>query len=320
MLLSEVQSLHIELTTKCNARCPMCLRNISGYPFNAGYPLTELLFSDYKSILSTDFLTQIRMVTFSGNLGDFSVAKDADKILHYTADYVSDIVVSTNASTRTPEWWAGLVRDNVMIQFCIDGLSDTHSLYRLQTNYDKILENAQAFINAGGNAQWKMVKFKHNEHQIDDARKLSKKLGFTSFELIDHGRNQGAVYDTNGDFKYWIGDGDGRDNTPVVDYEIKSTLEAKINVDSTKKINCKYHLNGNQIYIAGDGTIYPCCFTGVFPDTMAHPGNEQLKNIVNKNNALEYPLEECLMWFDDLYKQWDSTEKPTACLLTCSNQ
>ena len=102
MNIDNIRNLHIELTTKCNARCPMCLRNVAGYPYNAGYPLTELSLQDYKSILSPAFLKQIEIVNFNGNLGDFSVANDASEILHYTADNVGQVQVETNGGVRTP--------------------------------------------------------------------------------------------------------------------------------------------------------------------------------------------------------------------------
>ena len=59
-----------------------------------------------------------------------------------------------------------------------------------------------------------------------------------------------------------------------------------------------------EIYIAADGTVYPCCFLGYYPQTMQHPGNEQLKEMVMENNALEYSLEHCLKWFEQVEASW----------------
>jgi len=142
----------------------MCIRNISGYPYNAGYPLAEIYYDDYKKIFSPTFLKHINKVNFNGNLGDFGVAQDADKILHYTADYVTEIQVETNGGMRTEKWWANLAMDNVEIIFALDGFEDTHSLYRIGTTYNKVLSNALAFIKNGGNATWKMIAFEHNKH------------------------------------------------------------------------------------------------------------------------------------------------------------
>ena len=52
--LADVRQIQIELTTRCNARCPMCMRNYRGVDYNSGYPLCELSLSDFKKILTPD--------------------------------------------------------------------------------------------------------------------------------------------------------------------------------------------------------------------------------------------------------------------------
>ena len=64
--LSEVRQVQIELTTRCNARCPMCVRNYRGMEFNSGYPVTELTLDNIKQILPVSFLKQL---TSGPNLG-----------------------------------------------------------------------------------------------------------------------------------------------------------------------------------------------------------------------------------------------------------
>ena len=65
--------------------------------------------------------------------------------------------------------------------FAIDGLEDTNHLYRVNTNFNKIMENAKAFINAGGLARWDFIAFAHNEHQIEEAKALAEQMGFVKF-------------------------------------------------------------------------------------------------------------------------------------------
>ena len=45
------------------------------------------------------------------------------------------------------------------------------------------MENAQAFINAGGRARWDYIAFAHNEHQIDEARQLAEDMGFLHLDI-----------------------------------------------------------------------------------------------------------------------------------------
>ena len=42
-------------------------------------------------------------------------------------------------------------------------------------------DDMKSFIGAGGAAQWEYLVFKHNQHQVDDAKKLAIELGFKGF-------------------------------------------------------------------------------------------------------------------------------------------
>ena len=53
---SEIKTIHLEITAKCNASCPMCIRNICGGAVNPKLPLTELSLADIQKILPIDFL------------------------------------------------------------------------------------------------------------------------------------------------------------------------------------------------------------------------------------------------------------------------
>jgi hypothetical protein len=160
------------------------MRNYRGLDFNAGYPETELTLDNIKQILPVEFLKQLTQgVWFNGNLGDFGLARDAQEIVHWLADHSVPVYINSNASMRTPEWWARLARPGVRVGFAIDGLADTHSLYRVGTDFDIVIRNAKSFIRSGGNAEWVFIKFKHNEHQVESAEALSKSMGFERFQF-----------------------------------------------------------------------------------------------------------------------------------------
>jgi MoaA/NifB/PqqE/SkfB family radical SAM enzyme len=327
--IRDISQVQIELTTRCNARCPMCMRNYRGLDYNSGYPDTELTLNNIKQILSTEFLTQLTQgVSFNGNLGDFGMAKEAQEIVHWLVNQNVSVYINSNASMRTSDWWARLAHPLVKIGFALDGLDDTHSLYRLDTNWNKVIENACAYIQAGGYAIWRFIPFDHNRHQEQACRDLAEELGFAEFENIDEGRNRGPVYSRIGKFSHWLGE----PFTPkekITPPDIKSMLESHVTwfdyrtVKSNKdtqplKLICQ-HKRIQEIYISADGTVWPCCFLGFYPATMKHPGNEQLLPLVKENNALEYDLAHCVAWFDQVEATWNKNSIADGRLYGCVN-
>ena len=322
LTIAEIEQLQIELTTRCNARCPMCMRNYRGLEYNSGYPITELSLADIKKILSPEFLKNKRIL-FNGNLGDFGLAKDGIGIVKYLVENeVSIINIYTNGSMRTPDWWAQLALPKVKVGFALDGLADTHSLYRQDTNWHAVIKNAQAFIAAGGQAIWRFIPFNHNQHQEAECRQMAKDLGFIAFDNIGTGRDNGPVYTRTGDFTHWLGD-PWHDREPdiasmvqshITWYDYKTTKSSK---DITPlDIGCN-HKRNKELYIAANGEVYPCCYLGYYPQTMNHPGNEQLKPLINRNNAIEHPIEECIKWFDAVEETWDKPSVAEGRLYAC---
>lgn len=323
--LSEIHFLHIELTTKCNARCPMCMRNYRGVDYNSGYPDAELTLENIQHILTPEVLKTIVHIDFNGNLGDFSVARDGAEIVQYLVSHDIDITINTNGSLRPKTWWQKLASPKVTIGFALDGLADTHALYRQDTNWDRIIENAQAYIAAGGRAIWRFVPFDHNRHQEAECRRLAKEMGFISFENIYDGRDAGPVYTRSGEFSHWLGP--AGDVPPIKDM-LQSHITwfdsktVKINKDTPElNIHCRHKIC-HEIYIAADGTVYPCCYLGFYPHSMNHPGNQELVQLVAENNALEYPLAHCLDWFDRVEQSWNQASvrdgRTFQCVNTCN--
>lgn len=341
--LQDIRHVQVELTTRCNARCPMCMRNYRGMEYNSGYPITELSLAQFQHIFSPEFLAQLiapepaqdgfvpryhgtRGITFNGNLGDFASAKDAAEIVEYLVLHKIPVRINTNGSLRNTDWWRQLAQPGVVVGFALDGLADTHSLYRQDTDWHRIIANARAFIEAGGSAWWRFIPFDHNRHQEQACRDMAQELGFARFENIHDGRNTGPVFSRTGEYSYQIGTDSGpADHKP----KIKDLLENHVTWFNHKTIKspkdtielnlrCQHKIN-REIYIAADGSVYPCCYLGFYPETMHHPGNSQTKQLVRENNALEYDLAHCLAWFDRVEQTWKQHSIAQGRLYQCVN-
>jgi sulfatase maturation enzyme AslB (radical SAM superfamily) len=282
--------------------------------------------ADINHILKPDFLQQLTSgVTFNGNLGDFGLAHDALDIVAYLSNY-TQVHINTNGSMRTPQWWAELAQYKPIVGFALDGLEDTHHLYRQDTNWHTIIKNAQAFISAGGTAVWRFIPFDHNRHQEQACKDLAREMGFFRFENIDEGRNRGPVYSRTGEFSHYLGK-PYEANNPAPD--VKPLLESHITWFDAKTVECDkdtqplklicQHKRQQELYITADGHVFPCCFLGFYPDTMNHPGNKQLLPLVKENNALENSLEHCMEWFDSVEATWAKNSIAEGRLYGCVN-
>lgn len=192
---NELEQMHIELTNACNAACPMCVRFFNNSPLTRpDLEIGQITLDKFKEYFPPEVIKRCKLILFCGVHGDPCVAKDVLEICEYIASVSKTTAVrmNTNGGMRKPDWWTKLgalfskfPRSSHsaywQLTFSIDGLEDTNHIYRRNVVWKNLIENVKAFINAGGSASWDYLIFEHNEHQIQDAMKLSKELGFTEF-------------------------------------------------------------------------------------------------------------------------------------------
>ena len=220
---NEFSQLHIELTNACNAACPMCTRHHLNSPLiRPDLELEQITIDKFQKYFPPEVIEKMQIILFCGVHGDPGMAKDLYEICEYISKCNKETAVriNTNGGMRNPEFWskmgtlfAAQRQDHWRweITWSIDGLEDTNHLYRRNVVWKKVIENAQAFIDAGGYANWDYLIFKHNEHQIDEAKELSKKMGFAYFYPkkslgVDDGQKlvRMPALSREGQLEYWI--------------------------------------------------------------------------------------------------------------------
>lgn len=322
----EINHLHLELSSLCNARCPYCPRNFQGYPANMGYTETNLDLETVQKILPKEILSKVTFILVNGNFGDFVMNPQSVEILQYfreTAGTDCKIEVHTNGGARDRHFWHRLGELGIRIHFGIDGLADTNHLYRQDTSFDLIMKNVQAFIDAGGHAIWGMTLFDHNRHQLTDVTALAAQMGFSEVRPRDTARDQGPVYNRQGQKIHWfVNDWQWPD---VIDDEfVENVKQHTIKQSLTKvdrEVECWAEKN-KSVYIAADGHVYPCCWVGHNPTSyrnhtsMAH-WNEEMSKYVHNNHAPTVGLTAAIEWFDTLSASWHTDSQPGACAHNC---
>jgi hypothetical protein len=333
---SDLKDIHLEITNRCQASCPMCSRNYHGGLENPLIKNNDWTLEDFKKIISIDVLEQINGFYFCGNFGDPIINDELIEMVEYAATINPklNIRIHTNGSARNIDWWtrlATVLPDTHNVIFAIDGLEDTHKLYRIGTSYKKILQNAKAFIDAGGTAEWCFIKFKHNEHQIEQAQDIAKQLGFSLFVEKNSSRFIGTpkfpVYNKTGETTHYLEAPSNSDVTFITEDTVKNYKD----ILSNSKIDC-YVLQTKEVYIDAYKNIFPCCFLASTPYNYAKPNDitttvrthmhEQYLDLIEKlgnTNALENTLQQVIdsLPWQTVWKNYWGDDMLITCARTC---
>lgn len=247
----QIKWLHVEASTKCNAWCPSCPRNQNGYGLRPGLVEQDLDPARFQEILK-DF-SDLDGIQFCGNYGEPVIAGSFLELVEMSIPRTQKIQIHTNGSLRSVAWWqdlAVLLKDvKHDVWFGIDGLKGTHEIYRQATDFDRVVENAQAFITAGGSATWQFIPFQHNQHQIMDCMRMSQSMGFKAFKVIKSFRADRS------EVRHWR-TGDSFRLEPADVYQVKWHQPAPTHIELK---DCM-HLEQPGVYISAAGKIGPCCY------------------------------------------------------------
>jgi len=338
-----ITDLHLELTDKCQASCPMCARNYNGGTEKDFVGTSEITLENFKIWFPKEFLESLTNIYACGNYGDPIIAGDCLEIFQYirSVNPRCRLGLHTNGSARSVAWWKKLAKiftGNSQVIFGIDGFAGSHELYRKGTSFEKIIENATAFINEGGTAWADTLLFKHNQNQIEDLKIYLKDLGFENHNIITTKRfydmKKFPVYDKIGNTEYYLEESDIKTNEIKISLEtlktelgLKNFLKAEIDPVCIKE---------KTIYVDAKGSIYPCCYVG--SDTVEVLINEstiyhQLRNnlisdtkslmkLIGTKNLHTQSLYSILnnkSW-DHLKESWKQEYKPMTCVKNCTKK
>lgn len=251
MTPDDIRWLQVENTTRCNLWCPACTRNVDGYKPNPNLIIEDLPLDRFEEVL--EIFKNLETVQFCGTYGDVMATNLAWDHIALAKRYCKKLQIHTHGGFRNLAWWRDLAQFlgdiNHDVWFALDGLRGVHEIYRQGADFDKTIENAQAFIGAGGVATWQFIPWAHNEDQLLDCMRLSQKMKFKKFKVVKSVRdNFNARHWKTHDvieFRPWRHD---RDFNPRK-YSTKDQVLEK---------DCM-HLTGSSVYLNANGKISACC-------------------------------------------------------------
>jgi len=183
--LRKIKVLHLEPTDVCQLACPLCAREVDpNFKKSSKHHLT---ISQIQKYFSDQQIKELDKMFMCGSYGDPAAGTYTLDIYHWFRSLNPTITLgmNTNGALQNTFWWHGL--GQILNQpkdycvFSIDGLEDTNSVYRVNSNWTKLMANVEAYIAAGGSAHWDMLVYKHNQHQVDACEQLARDMGFKWF-------------------------------------------------------------------------------------------------------------------------------------------
>jgi radical SAM protein with 4Fe4S-binding SPASM domain len=176
--------LTIDPTNICNLRCVFC-------PTGQGRgarPSAVLSYNDFKRIINTlgPYLIHIDFC----NWGEPLLNKDISRMIAYARKFAVTTKVDTNLNVRLDERLAGeLVRSGLeRMNISLDGASQaTYEKYRRDGNFQMVVDNMRLLTETKKrlhvttpHLHWQFLVFRHNEHEIDTARRMYREIGADS--------------------------------------------------------------------------------------------------------------------------------------------
>ena len=325
--IQDIESIHFEATSYCNAKCPMCSRYDRQGRVHPSLKFTHLDKKYFYKILEP--LKNLKFVYFSGVYGDPCMHPDLLEFVKYLKKIKKVRVnIDTNASLQKSQFWKALADYGAYINFAIDGLEDTNHIYRQNTNYKNIIQNVETFCNAGGSGQWNFIVFEHNQHQVDKAKKIAADLGLNfrikitpkfikqkNWLIFDNSGQQTGILRPPTIDTYRHNNTSNKQNfstETIYNFDLKDPKYER----PIEHISCKAKIK-KEFYVSHDGYVLPCCYIGSFhgdgPQAYQIRSELNLDNYNIKNNNLLNILEN----FIHIENKWSIDKISKGRLIKC---
>ena len=329
----QIVNLDIENSSICNANCPQCLRET--YPGDHSWFKQTHLTTEFFDRIPDSAYKNIKKILFSGTMGDPCAAPNFLDVVKKVRSKAPDamIKISTNGGMKNSHFWRMLADElgpNHEVIFAIDGLADTNHIYRMNVNYQKVMVNSGAFINVGGNASWQYIVFRHNQHQVEEAKQLSKDLGFKNFIIIPSHRfaldtilgrqpkgTGGVLIEPPSEDKFV--------HEVVMQPLKKLEIQDWLNSSENSPIDC-YAKKDRSVYIDSQGNMFPCCFLAAslysrngikIPDGWDSLWDTEGKSKINLYQTEWHDVIDNV-FYDKIQESWDGRKYSEGRLAVCA--
>lgn len=241
-------SISIEPTTSCNLSCPECPSGLKKFT----RPTGKINLSDYKLILA-QMGRHLQYITlyFQGEpllhplFSEFVILAKEKKIT---------VATSTNAHFLNRETAQKVVDSGLdRLIISLDGTDqETYTKYRRGGDFDTVISNIKSMVEVRQERrvnhpflELQFLVLKHNEHQIQEVKKMGKALGIDKVVL-----KTAQVYEFE----------EGNDFIPNLDKYARYKKQADGTYRIKNKLPNRCFRMWSGCVITWDTQVVPCCF------------------------------------------------------------
>lgn len=186
-LKSKPYNIVIEPTNVCNLQCPLCSTGIGAKTRKKGV----LDLENFKKMIDQikDSCLQLSLQ----NWGEATLVENLPEMIKYAAENKIFTRLSTNFSINYKDDYIKKIANSGLgrIVIDVDGTTqEVYEKYRINGKLERVLENTKELIKIKKEnnlefpiVQTRMLVMKHNEHQINDFKQISKELEVDEMEL-----------------------------------------------------------------------------------------------------------------------------------------
>lgn len=271
---------HIEPSSICTLKCPRCPRaEVPESLLNR-----QLTLKFFQDQIGADVVKAIRKITFCGNDGDPIYCRELMEICMWikTVNPEIHLVIITNGSYKSPEWWRALGRvldHRDEINWSIDGWDqDSNERYRVNSDWASIMAGIRAFREANQSTYrvWAAIAFRFNQDQLVDMQSMAQSLGMDLFQITKSTKFGSHYPETYGVFDPLCPE---RADLVSSTHRFERVLNFITNrarpgellkeifwsraqdLDRYKKYSGICLIGNKGVFLNSQGEFYPCCWT-----------------------------------------------------------
>jgi Radical SAM superfamily len=260
-----ITRIELELTTTCNLKCPLCIRNIIDLP--APNQFREL----HTIIEQLDSYSNLKFITLAGAIAEPTAYPDLLKLISYLKRRNIEISLYINGDTRTDDYYVKLgvlfrgCAGNIYFTIC-GSTQELHERYRVGSNLQRVLSRldiVNRYSNNKGILTW--IVFNYNE---DDFQR--------NYERYKE------QYSTEYFYTLPMAEHFQLDSTIHLPDALKRLYQENIDRSDFSNVVCPATAN-NFVQVTYDGKVFPCSLYRLYGESHCFECSEKNVTMLRRN-------------------------------------